>query len=209
MRDLVLVGAGSWSKSIVPLFKLEPRLLQFYDETVGKYENHFGRPVTKVLLSCYDFRKYNAPIGDPRNKRKLILEIMEKEKDSVFINLLWKDNIIVKTARLGKGLMVQPTAKIYHNARIGDHVSICGDGNIGHDSRIGDYCTLGPYVLLCGGVQVEEGVFLGAGCKLLPDVHVGKGSIIGAGAVVTKDIPPNSMWAGLPAKHLKKIGENW
>ncbi|HMP74909.1 MAG TPA: acyltransferase [Kiritimatiellia bacterium] len=53
------------------------------------------------------------------------------------------------------------------------------------------------------GVSVGEGAWLGAGVKVLDGTSVGAHSIIGAGAVVTKDIPAQSIAAGLPAEVLR------
>ena len=53
-------------------------------------------------------------------------------------------------------------------------------------------------------VVLEDGCDIGAGTIILPGVKVGEGAIIGAGAVVTCDIPPYEIWAGVPAR---KIGE--
>ena len=53
------------------------------------------------------------------------------------------------------------------------------------------------------GVHIEENCDIGAGSIILPGSRIGKGVIIGAGAVVTKNIPPFEIWAGVPAK---KIG---
>ncbi len=53
-------------------------------------------------------------------------------------------------------------------------------------------------------VVLEDGCDIGAGAIILPGVRIGKGAIIGAGAVVTCDIPPFEIWAGVPAR---KIGE--
>jgi uncharacterized protein (TIRG00374 family) len=51
-----------------------------------------------------------------------------------------------------------------------------------------------------GGVVIEDNVWLGAGVTVLDGVRIGSGSVIGAGSVVTKDIPPNSIAIGVPAK---------
>jgi galactoside O-acetyltransferase len=55
-----------------------------------------------------------------------------------------------------------------------------------------------------GKVVIEPRAFLGVNSVVLPDVTIGMGAVIGAGAVVTKDVPPYEIWAGVPAK---KIGE--
>ena len=54
-----------------------------------------------------------------------------------------------------------------------------------------------------GEVVIGNDVWIGAGAKILKDVHIGDGAIIGANAVVTKDVPPNAIVAGVPAKIIK------
>ena len=57
-------------------------------------------------------------------------------------------------------------------------------------------------------VVIEDNVWLGSRALILKGVTVGKGSIVAAGAVVTKDVPPNSIVAGNPAKIIKQ-NINW
>ena len=54
-----------------------------------------------------------------------------------------------------------------------------------------------------GVILIEEDVWLGSHVTVLPNVTIGKSSIIGSGSVVTKDIPPFSIAAGVPAKVIK------
>lgn len=54
-------------------------------------------------------------------------------------------------------------------------------------------------------VKICDNVFLGARTIVLKGVEIGENSIVGAGSVVTKNIPPNEIWAGNPAKFIKKI----
>ena len=56
-------------------------------------------------------------------------------------------------------------------------------------------------------VVLEDNVWIGDSAIICKGVTIGKNSIIGAGAVVTKDVPENSVYAGNPAKLVKKLDE--
>lgn len=56
-----------------------------------------------------------------------------------------------------------------------------------------------------GKVTIGPHAFVGAGSRVLKGVTIGEGAVIGAGSVVIRDVPPYEIWAGVPAKHLRKI----
>ncbi len=58
---------------------------------------------------------------------------------------------------------------------------------------------------LTSQVVLEDGCFIGAHSIILKGVTIGKNSIVGAGSVVAKSIPKNEIWAGNPAKLIKKL----
>ena len=90
---------------------------------------------------------------------------------------------------------------------IGDRVTI--------SSRVTLVVSSGPnnsklkniYPRKIGKIVIEDDAWVGTGVTILPGITVGKMSIIGAGAVVTKDVPPFTIVAGVPAKIIKRIGE--
>ena len=55
------------------------------------------------------------------------------------------------------------------------------------------------------GVRIGSNVWIGAGASLLPGTSVGDNSIIAAGAVVTKNVPSNEIWGGIPAQRIRRI----
>jgi acetyltransferase-like isoleucine patch superfamily enzyme len=58
---------------------------------------------------------------------------------------------------------------------------------------------------LVAPVVVEAGCFVGAGAILLPGIRVGRGSFVAAGSVVTQDVPPGTLVAGVPARVVRAL----
>ncbi|WP_165852035.1 acyltransferase [Mucilaginibacter terrenus] len=54
-------------------------------------------------------------------------------------------------------------------------------------------------------VHISDGAFIGAHAIILKGVTIGKNAVVGAGAVVARSIPDNEIWAGNPAKLIKKL----
>lgn len=73
------------------------------------------------------------------------------------------------------------------------------------NAGVGDYVHVSPHSTLCGGVEVAEGSWIGAGTIVLPGVKIGKWSVIGAGSVVSKNIPDHVLAVGNRCKVIKNI----
>lgn len=54
-------------------------------------------------------------------------------------------------------------------------------------------------------VIIKDGAFIGTDCIILKGVTIGEKSVIGAGSVVTKSVPDGEIWAGNPAKFIRKV----
>lgn len=86
---------------------------------------------------------------------------------------------------------------IGNNVQIGPHVTIVTDNHDFHDR----------YILKCRSVILEDNVWIGAGATIMPGVRVGKNAIIAGGAVVTKDVPADTIVGGTPARVIREIPE--
>jgi maltose O-acetyltransferase len=108
---------------------------------------------------------------------------------------------------------------------IGDHTFINYGSSIAARSsvKIGAHCLLGHYTFVMDNDQhgivrrwelpqsdpvvIEDHVWIGSKALILPGVRIGSRAVIGAGSVVTKDIPPQCVAAGNPARVLRHLTE--
>lgn len=65
-----------------------------------------------------------------------------------------------------------------------------------------------PYPHMHRPITIEDGVWIGVHAIILGGVTVGAGSVIGAGAVVSKDVPPNSIVTGQPGRIRSRTGDD-
>lgn len=82
-----------------------------------------------------------------------------------------------------------------------DYCVINPTATIGRDVSMGQYSTIGSNH--GKAATIDDNVWIGPCCCIVEDVHIGENAIIGAGAVVTHDIPANSVAAGCPARVIK------
>jgi len=91
------------------------------------------------------------------------------------------------------------------NVIIGDRVAI-GPRVTLITSSAPNFSRIRPYVkVIDGKIRIENDAWIGAGAIILPNVTIGEGAVVGAGAVVTKDVPPYTVVAGVPARVIKKL----
>ncbi|MGK0247671.1 MAG: serine O-acetyltransferase [Oleispira sp.] len=74
---------------------------------------------------------------------------------------------------------------------------------IGEDCMIGSNVTIGGKSKRAGLPVIGDRVYISTGARILGDIVIGSDSVIGANAVVIKNVPPNSIVAGVPAKIIK------
>ena len=129
--------------------------------------------------------------------------------------------------QIGQNSIIEPPFYCVYgqNIHIGDHVFLnvlCTilDCN---EVRIGSHVMIGPLVQLYTAahdlqaearnqgwevakpIVIEDNVWLGGGAIVLPGVRIGRNAVVGAGAVVTRDVRPNAVVAGNPARVIREI----
>lgn len=102
---------------------------------------------------------------------------------------------------IGNRCRIQNGALLYNGVEIGDDVLIAPNVTTTNDYfpelPVGDWSHRFKKTI------IKDRVSIGANATIVCGVTIGEGSMIGAGSVVTKDVPPNEVWVGNPAKFLR------
>jgi UDP-2-acetamido-3-amino-2,3-dideoxy-glucuronate N-acetyltransferase len=147
------------------------------------------------------------------------VKLGENVKMHNFVNLYGCE--VGDNTKIGVFVEIQKNAKVGKNCKISSHTFICEGVTIEDNVFIGHSVVFinDSYPRATngdGGLQTEEdwkvepilvkrGASIGSNCTILSNVTIGENAIVGAGSVVTKDVPPNAIVAGNPARFLRTV----
>jgi acetyltransferase-like isoleucine patch superfamily enzyme len=123
--------------------------------------------------------------------------------------------------QIGDHVSIGSHTVIEHHLEIQDEVRVHSQAFVPEFTVLEKGCWIGPNVVftnayhpLCKkvkdclkGATVKSGAKIGANTTVLPDVTIGEMALVGAGSVVVRDVPANSVAAGVPAKVIKNVGD--
>ena len=123
---------------------------------------------------------------------------------------IWHFAYVGDNTEIGDNVKIGSLAHVDYNVKIGENTMIEGMVYIPPLSRIGKNVFIGPAAALTNdpypaskkmiGVTIEDGAIIGSRAVIKAGVTVGKNSVVGMGSVVTKDVPPDMVVVGIPAK---------
>jgi len=159
--------------------------------------------------------------GDVRIGKKAII----REYSVIYVNVTIGDflemghsSIIMEDNIIGSHVVIGNNSCIDFGCKIGDHVQIHNNIYIAQFTELEDNVLISPGVVTCNdmcptcteclkGPTIREGAQIGGGVTILPRVTIGRRAVIGAGSVVTKDIQPEMIAYGNPAREVMHIDD--
>jgi acetyltransferase-like isoleucine patch superfamily enzyme len=122
---------------------------------------------------------------------------------------IWHFTYIGDNVEIGNDVKIGSLVHIDYNVKIGENTKIEGNAYIPPLSRIGKNVFIGPAAVLTNdpypmcdkmiGVTIEDNVVIGARAVIKAGVTIGKNSVVAMGAVVTRNVPEDSVVIGVPA----------
>ena len=194
------------NESVRAKFKNNPKFKKFIDWVI----------MNQVETRPRWFMRLLAPLYQHRGKHSVIHRSARMDTPPYRLFSLGNYSVIESFACINNAV---GDVIIGDHTRIGLHNTIIGPVDIGNHVNLVQGITvtalnhnfsdtnkrIDEQGVSTNPVTIEDDVWVGANAVILPGVTIGKHCVVAAGAVVTKDVPPHSLVAGVPAKVIKQI----
>lgn len=210
MERVLIVAAGGLGREAAAVLARSTRwdLIGFLDddpERVGTEVS--GQPVLGALseVGRHPDASLLVCAGKGQARRAIVAKLrglgVTQER---FATLIAPDVHVPASCSVGVGSIILSGTVLTADVTVGAHVVVMPGVVLTHDNHVSDFATLCARVTLGGNVTVGEAAYLGMGALVRERVVIAAESVLGMGAVLLRDLPPDEIWAGVPAQRLSQ-----
>lgn len=203
---IVVYGAGGHAKVILDILEREERyqIVGLLDDDPQLQEREFfGYSVLGsggILEEMRDSGVQGAIVAVGDNETRGRLAVRVQMAGLKLITALHPAATISRRVDIGVGSAVMAGVVINADSTIGNNAIVNTSATVDHDCFVGECVHLSPGVHVAGGVRIGHHAHLGIGSVVLPGLSIGHHTTIGAGSVVNRDLPPEVVAVGVPAR---------
>lgn len=210
---MIIVGAKGFAKEVLEVLHQDNQTnnVVFYDDVNTDVPDIlYGTfPVLKSVAAAKEYfeksdNRFTIGIGNPVLRKKLFDKFTALGGELVSTISPFAHVGHFET-HIGHGCNIMTGTVITNEVVISEGVLINLNCTVGHDTTIGSFSELSPGVKISGNCTIGNYCVLGTNAVVLPKVKLGNNVIVGAGAVVTKDVPDNTLVVGIPAQKIKDL----
>ncbi len=206
-KRVAIVGAGDFGRSLQRQLADIPEysVVGFFDDSESTSPALLGSIDAALSTDCRE--KYDELIMAIGYRHlEFRQQLFERFQHS---GIKWATVVhplasVAASATVGQGAIVSAGCVLDVGVSIGANTFVNIGCVIAHDSSIGAHTFLGPSVNVAGFVVTGERCFIGIGTTIIDNQRLGDGCQTAAGAVVTREVGPSELVAGVPAK-VKKV----
>lgn len=211
MKQLIIVGAGGYAKSVLDsVDHMNFKMVGYLDDIKPAGTEHQGYTVLGNSIECLTRPEdyvYFIAIGNNR-KRKQWFDIIKSHNLSL-INVIDKSALVSRAATLGEGCFIGKLAILNHGSCVGDNCVINTRALLEHGCIIHNHVNISTNSTLNGDVVCHDGCFIGSCSVVNGQLEIGEWALVGAGAVVINNIPARTTVAGVPARQINSTNRKY
>lgn len=144
-------------------------------------------------------------IGDNATREAVVSRLRAANPALAFVAVVHPSAIVASSALIGPGAMIHAGAVVGVQASIGAHCIVNTNASVDHDDVLEDFASVAPGATLGGTVRVGRAAAVCLGAKVIQGLTIGARSVVGAGATVVRDVPPEVVVMGTPARVVRAV----
>ena len=207
-KEIIIFGAGGHARVVAELalalgYEIGCFLADEISETVV-----FGRPVLKEIDASVLRPVFAIAIGHNDTRYSIFTRLTKQFPDASFPSLIHPRSMISPSAVIEHGSVIFSGALVGPQSKIDRFVIVNHGAQLDHNNYACEFSSIGPGAVLGGGVTVGNAAVVAMRAAVKHQVNIGSYSILGANSYLDRNLPPNSVAYGNPARIIRTRQKN-
>jgi sugar O-acyltransferase (sialic acid O-acetyltransferase NeuD family) len=205
--DVIVVGASGHAKVVIDIIERvgRQRIVGLVDREgtghrIWDYDVLGTTDALPAIAARMGVSGYVLGVGS-NSVRRRVTELMGEEAfEMTLFSAVHPSAVLGREVEIGAGTVVMAGATVNASCRIGRGCVINTGASLDHDGVMEDYSSLAPGAVVGGGCHIGPEAWIGIGATIVQQIRVGARATVGAGSTVLRDVDPDVVVIGTPAR---------